>query len=93
MKTLINRIADYLRTCVHDNVGETRAYIDPDNIDFMARDIQELTAVRCDTCECDTADKIMVRTFGRKGGGGGDMLICKDCAKAIVSTGELLEIL
>jgi hypothetical protein len=93
MKTLINRIYDYLRTCVHDNLGETRPYIDPDNIDIMAKDIEKLTKGRVYSCECNKADKVLVRTFGRKGGDGGDMLICADCAKAIVSTGEFLEIL
>ena len=42
MKTQKDRIADYLHTCVHDNVGETRAYIDPDNIDFMADEISSM---------------------------------------------------
>jgi len=92
MKTLINRIADYLRTCVHDNLGETRPYIDPDNIDFMAKDIEKLTAVRHETCECDKQDKMLVRTFGKKGKDQ-ELFICHDCVRDIVSTGQMLEIL
>jgi hypothetical protein len=58
----------------------------------MARDIKELTAVSADTCECNKQDKILVKTFGN-GSEERELFICGECVKAIVSKGEMLEIL
>ena len=45
-----SKIAEYLEQQIIDNVGETRPYIDPDNIAVMADEIVELFAIPVVSC-------------------------------------------
>jgi hypothetical protein len=40
-----DKLIEFLKDQVSDNIGETRPYIDPDNIEWMAEEIVKLFAI------------------------------------------------